>query len=314
MKQNIISKTILVAFLLLIGIFGTTEVVKAFPELIPLPNGFRPEGIALGRGTSFFVGSLANGSIYKGDLRTGVGETLVPGQPGNIAVGLALDLRTNYLFVAGGTTGKAYIYDAATGENMATYELTTDSSTFVQDVVVTRAAAYFTDSFRTFIYRVPLSNSGDLTSDGDIEEIELVGEFASDFVPGAFNANGIDATSDGALLVIVNSTMAKLYTVDPNTGLADGIDLGGVPVPNGDGILLHGQVLYVVQNRMNQIAVIQLDPGLTSGEVVTSITDPDFRIPTTIAEFGNYLYAVNARFDVSPTPDTEYEVVQVLKH
>jgi hypothetical protein len=39
-----------------------------------------------------------------------------------------------------------------------------------------------------------------------------------------------------------------------------------------------------------------------------------FRIPTTIAEFGDALYAVNARFDVPPTPDTEYDVVRVSKH
>jgi len=311
MKQNIISKTILVAFLLLISIFGTTEIVKAFPDLIPLPDDFRPEGIALGRGTSFFVGSLSEGAIYKGDLRTGEGEILVPTQTGRTAVGLAVDLRTNYLFVAGGTTGEAYIYDAATGANIAQYQLTTEDPTFVQDVVVTRTAAYFTDSFRPYIYRVPLSNSGDLPSN-DVEEIFLGGDF--DFTDMAFNTNGIDATSDGASLVIVHSYEKKLYKVDPNTGVSVEIDLGGALLPNGDGILLDGLKLYVVQNRLNQISVVQLEPGLISGEVVTAITDPDFRIPTTIAKFGRYLYAVNARLDVSGGSDIEYEVVQVLKN
>ena len=312
MKQSIISKTILVAILLLISIFGTTEIVRAFPELIPLPDGFRPEGIALGRGTSFFVGSVSEGAIYKGDLRTGEGEILVPTQADRIAIGLAVDLRTNYLFVAGGTTGEAYIYDAATGANIAEYQLTSEPSTFVQDVVVTRTAAYFTDSFRPYIYRVPFSKSGDLPNPDEFEEISLVGDF--DFVPGAFNANGIDATSNGALLMIVNSTTGSLYTVDPSTGYATEIDLGGDSVPQGDGILLDGLKLYVVQNRSNQIAVIQLDPGLASGEVVNFITDPDFDVPTTIAEFGNYLYAVNARFGIPPEPTTEYNVVQVLKN
>jgi hypothetical protein len=313
-KQNIISKTILVAFLLLISIFGTTQIVeaKAFPDLLSLPDGFRPEGIASGRGTRFFVGSLFGGAIYKGDLRTGEGEILVPGQEGRVAVGLAVDLRTNYLFVAGGPLGTAYIYDAVTGANIAEYQLTTDPSTFVQDVVVTRTAAYFTDSFRPFLYRVPLSNSGDLPNSDEVEEIPLGGDFV--FIPMAFNTNGIDATSDGASLVIVNSTTETLYTVEPNTGDAVQIDLGGNSLPNGDGILLDGLKLYVVQNRLNQIAVVQLEPGFISGEVVGTITDPEFDVPTTIAEFGAYLYAVNARFGTPPTPDTSYTVVQVQKN
>ena len=35
-----------------------------FPKVIDLPNGFQPEGISIGRGTSFYVGSLVNGAIY----------------------------------------------------------------------------------------------------------------------------------------------------------------------------------------------------------------------------------------------------------
>ena len=36
---------------------------------------------------------------------------------------------------------------------------------------------------------------------------------ASEFVPG-FNLNGIEATSDGRTLFVVNSTKGALYTVD----------------------------------------------------------------------------------------------------
>jgi hypothetical protein len=114
-------------------------------------------------------------------------------------------------------------------------------------------------------------------------------------------------------LIIVNSTEGALYTVDPNTGVATRIDLGTGAVPNGDGILLQGKTLYVVQNQLNQIAVIRLRADLTSGEIVETITSPNFRVPTTIARFGNNLYAVNARFGTPPTPDTEYEVVRVRR-
>jgi hypothetical protein len=71
----------------------------------------------------------------------------------------------------------------------------------------------------------------------------------------------------------------------------------------------------VVQNRLNQVAVIDLATDLSSGEVVTRLTDPDFRVPTTIDELGSRLYAVNARFGVMDAgdPATEYEVVQLAK-
>lgn len=285
---------------------------EAFPEVIPLPNGFQPEGIVTGRGTEFFVGSLADGSVYRGDLRTGEGEVLVSPSDGSgrVAVGLSYDRRSDYLFVAGNGTGKAFVYDAETGEDAADYQLTAPGS-FVNDVVVTRSAAYFTDSFRSFLYRVPLGPAGRLPEQSEIEEIELGGDF--EFVPGAFNTNGIDAPPDGEYLIIVNSSTGLLYGVDPETGDASEIDLGGEIVTSGDGILLDGRTLYVVRNSLNQIAVVELDPGATEGEIVDTITDPAFDIPTTVAEFGNALYAVNARFGTTPTPATEYDVVRVSK-
>jgi sugar lactone lactonase YvrE len=286
---------------------------KPFPASIPLPNGFQPEGIASGQGTNFYVGSLANGAIFHGNLRTGEGEVLVPGQAGLVSVGLWVDQRTNYLYVSGGPTGLARVYDAGSGTEVASFPLTAPG-TFINDVVVTSTAAYFTDSFRPLMYRVPLTEEGFLPDPPVVEEVPLGGDF--DFIPGGFNANGIDATPDGAWLMIVNSTVGDVYRVSPATGDAIRIDLAGGSVPNGDGILLDGgKTLYVVQNANNQIAQIKLAPDLTSGGIVRTITttEVDFRVPTTIAEFGNRLYAVNARFDTPPTPDTEYEVVQVGK-
>ena len=49
----------------------------------------------------------------------------------------------------------------------------------------------------------------------------------------------------------------------------------------------------------------------TSGELVEQVTDPDFRVPTTIARFGDSLFLPNARFGTPPTPDTEYAVVRI---
>jgi sugar lactone lactonase YvrE len=282
--------------------------VGPFPDVVSLPNGFQPEGVAVGRGSEFFAGSRASGAIFHGDLRSGEGSLLVPAQAGRLALGLKLDQRTNLLYVAGGSTGMAYVYDAASGANVAAIKLT-DPPTFINDVVVTRGAVYFTDSFRPFYYRVPLASNGELGDPPAAEEIPLAGDY--EFIPGGFNANGIDATPNGKTLVLVNSTTGNLYRLDAGQSAANLIDLGGDAVPSGDGILLEGKTLYVVQNVLNQIAVVELNPSLSSGELAGVLTSPNFRVPTTVGRFGDALYAVNARFDTPPTPDTEYEVVRV---
>ena len=277
---------------------------QVFPDEIALPDGFRPEGIAVGKGSTFYVGSIGSGAVYRGDLRTGEGAIFVPAQAGRAAIGLKYDESTDLLFVAGGPTGFAYIYDGETGEDVAAIQLTTGPR-FINDVVVTRDAAYFTNSMQPVLYRIPLDG---LSASTTAQEIPLGGDYV--FGPG-FNANGIAATPNGKTLIIVNSNEGALYTVDPNTGIATRIDLNGGSVQFGDGILLQGKTLYVVQNQLNQIAVVELSPDLTQGTIVGTITSSDFDVPTTIARFGDSLYAVNARFSTPPAPDTEYNVIRV---
>lgn len=289
------------------AIGGTTATASAdaFPDVIPLPDGWRPEGITAGAGNDAFVGSLGSGAIYRVDLRTGAGEVAVPPQTGRISVGLAYDARSGLVFAAGGPAGDGYAYDADTGETVDVFDFT-DEPSFVNDVVVTNDAAYFTDSFRPFLYRVALGPAGRV---GAPETIALGGDFV--FVPGAFNTNGIEATSDGSSLIIVHTARAELYEVDPDTGVATLIDLGGAAVTAGDGLARIGRTLYVMQNQLEQVAVVELAPDLGTGSLVGTITDDDFDVPTTIAAFGSSLYAVNARFGTPPTPDTAYDVVRV---
>src|SRR5215208_1818587 len=151
---------ILLVFVMAIALMAAAP-AKAFPDVIPLPNGFQPEGIAVGKGHTFYVGSIPTGAIYSGDLRTGEGDVLVPAQAGRAAIGLKYDERTGLLFVAGGATGYAYIYNGETGENVDEIQLTTGPS-FINDVVVTKDAAYFTNSSQPILYRVLLENNGDL--------------------------------------------------------------------------------------------------------------------------------------------------------
>ncbi len=41
------------------------------PAAFPLPEGFQPEGIAIGPGPHAYFGSRATGDVYRADLRTG---------------------------------------------------------------------------------------------------------------------------------------------------------------------------------------------------------------------------------------------------
>jgi sugar lactone lactonase YvrE len=274
-----------------------------FPERIALPDGFRPEGIAIGQGGTFYVGSIPSGAIYRGNLRTGEGSVFIPGAAtGRAAIGVEFD--HGLLFVAGGGTGKGFVYSARSGDLLATHTFFTPTApgqTFVNDVAVARGGAYFTDSRRPFLYRV---------GEDGVTAIPLSGDIVYD--PAVNNANGIEATPDGKTLIIVQSNTGKVFTVDPESGRTDEIVLNE-PVMRGDGLLLDGRTLYVVQNRDNKVAVVRLEHDLSSGTVTTHLTDLDFDVPTTIDEFGNRLYAVNARFTTPRTPETDYWVAQFRK-
>jgi sugar lactone lactonase YvrE len=277
----------------------------SFPDVIPLPNGWQPEGIAIGNGNTFYVGSIPTGAIYRGDLRTGTGSTFIAGASGHAATGLEFD--RNRLFVSGASTGKGFVYDTKTGALLREYQLATlPGATFINDVVVTNKGAYFTDSNRAVIYKVALSGK----SLGAAQTIPLTGDYQH--VAG-FNLNGIDATANGKTLVAVQTATGKLFTIDPATGVTKAIDLGGATLPNGDGILLHGSTLYVVQNRDNKIAVVKLSSDLSHGTVTRTITDSDFDVPTTIDRHGDRLYAVDARFGTANPGSATYSVVQVRR-
>jgi sugar lactone lactonase YvrE len=314
MKRTALLLVLVAAATVTAGGSETAVAKSAFPETIRLPDGFRPEGIAI-QGNTFYVGSIPTGAVVRGNLRTGQVDPFVPGVEGGTKAAIGMKVHRGRLWVAGGPTGKGFVYSARTGDPIATYQLTATTPTFVNDVIVTRTAAWFTDSRNQFLYRVPVGPGGQPGTQAQVQAIPLTGAIAATWVPGQFNTNGIDATPNGETLVIVQSVAGKLFTVTPQGATAE-IALSGLDdsVENGDGILLDGKTLYVVQNQLNRIAVIELAPRLGSGRIVRYITAPNrFDVPTTIAEHGNRLYAPNARFTTPPTATTRYDVVQVKK-
>jgi sugar lactone lactonase YvrE len=273
--------------------------VAQAPSRIDLPDGWQPEGIAAS-GNRLFVGSIPTGAVYTISANTGRGRVFVRGRNGRRAIGLKV--AGNRLWVAGGPTGRAFVYSARTGRPVRDFRLTTAQDTFVNDVAVTRQAAYFTDSRRSALYVVPR----DLGAPRVLELPDIP-------LQAGNNLNGIVATPDGNTLIAVQTNAGRLWRVDADTGRATQIDLGGASVGNGDGLLLVGRRLYVVRNRLNRIAVIDLRADLGSGRVVRNIASRQFDVPTTIARVGNRLYAANARFSTTAGPNTRYWVTRVSR-
>jgi hypothetical protein len=270
-----------------------------FPTTIPLPDNWLPEGIAIGVAPFAYFGSRADGSIYRASLATGEGRVISRG-PGTPSVGLKID-RRGRLFVAGGTAGDARVVSAFTGEIIASYAFAT-GNTFINDVVLTPRAAYFTDTRNPMLYKLPLGRHGRLPAPDGFVAIPLVGE------PLVNAGNGIVETPDGRALLIVSN--GQLFRVNPGTGATALVDLGGEALTNGDGLLLQGRTLFVVQNRLNLVAVLRMRADGTSGRVLTRVTDPRFDVPTTVAAFRDRLYLPNARFGADP-PATTFTAVAI---
>ena len=278
---------------------------SVFPTELALPNGFQPEGIEIGPGPFAYFGSRADGRIFRVNLVTGAGADFSPAT-GTPSLGMKTDARR--LYVSGGSGGNGKIIDLRTGTLLATLAFAT-APTFINDVILTPDAAWFTDSNNPFLFGVRLDRHG-LPGQSDVIRLPLSGDYVH--VPG-FNANGIARTPDGRGLLIVQSATGKVFRVDPRTGVARTVDLGGELLTAGDGLLVLGRSLFGVQNQLNQIAVFRLNHAGTSGSLVEHLTDPRFDIPTTVAAFGNRLYLPNARFTTPPTPTTTYNAIAVRR-
>ena len=289
---------------LAVGTGGPAAAAPQDDDLIVLPDASSAEGIAEGRGDTFYAGDLFRGDVFRGDLEERTAELFIDAPDGRMAIGMDTDLRHGLLFVAGGP-GTAYVYDTRSGETVATYQLSDPAASFVNDVTVTREGAWFTDSSQPQLYLVPLGDDGEL---GEASTLALSGPAAD--TSGEFDLNGIDATRSGGTLVVAHSGNGELYTVDPETG--ESALIAGVSVPSADGIVLDGRRLWVVQNELNQVSEIRLDRDLSSGRVEEVITDEDFQVPTTAIRYDRGLAVVNAKFDTGLPPTADrYEVVLV---
>ncbi len=279
-----------------------------FPETVALPPGSLPEGIT-SHGTTFYAGSRLDGSIVRGDLRTGASEPFVAGSPGGVAVGMLFEPFRHRLWVAGGGTGDVVVYDARSGAELGRWH--TEDSGFLNDVAITRDAVYVTDSTVQRLVVIPLGRHGELPPGDGATTRALTGDISFVTTPNPFNANGIRALSDRSL-ILVQGNLGKLFRVDARTGETREISVSGGTLSGGDGLVLLGRTLYVVRG-FNNDEVVKLRLGFfgNTARIVDTIKDDDLDVPTTGTIAAGRLWVVNARFTTPPTPTTEYWIARL---
>ena len=265
-------------------VVATPAASPNFPARIDFPSGWRAEGVAVGRGSTFYAGNTATGSIYVGDLRTGEGSVLVPGHTGGSVFGVFADNRDR-IFAAGGRNCDGLVYDASTGALIADYTLTAPPC-FINDVSVTNSGAYFTNTAGApALFKIPIAPNGELGTTTETIPVPFTG------------GNGIEATPDGKTLVAVSIFSGKLYAVDTETNAVSEIVLDH-PLVRGDGLILQGHTLYYVENLpvrgVADVAVVELAPDFSSGTVVARLNSADDPIvsPATADRFGQLIYVV----------------------
>lgn len=272
-------------------------------DVIVLDGATSAEGIAAGEGTTFYAGDLNTGDIYRGDIHDSKAKRFINVPDGRMAVGMKADVSNDLLFVAGGATGKAYVYNTETRKTVKQYDL---ASGFINDVTLTEDGAWFTNSTSPELYFVPVGEHGDLGDSDDVKTLKVSGKAAEPLDKGEFGFNGIASAEDGDTLIVAHTQHQALYTVDPETGKSHRIS--GPDLQFVDGILVKGHTVWAVQNMANRISRLELSRNLSSFHVEDVIKSKHFNIPTTVAKFGDTLAAVNAKFGKQAT---RYDVVLV---
>ena len=160
------------------------------------------------------------------------------------------------------------------------------------------------------LYGLPLGRHGALPDASAVITLPLTGDYVHQ---AGFNLNGITATPDGRAILAVQSSTGLLFRIDPKTGVARTVDLGGYALTNGDGLLTRRPHALRGAEPAQPGGGVQAQPRGTSGALKKTLTNPDFDVPTTVAKYGAWLYLPNARFATTPTPDTTYTVNRVKR-
>ncbi len=265
---------------------------------IPGPAVY-PEGIAA-KGAWIYTGGSQDGTIYRAPRRGTTAEILAaPGVDGRTAaIGMKID-KNGHLLVAGGPTGTVFVLDRTTGATLGKFTrpvggaYDANDPTFLNDIVVAKNGdAYVTDSFSAVIYWISASALAAPVIGGILEEWLLLAGSPIVYQNG-FNLNGIVAKKNKYLLTVQFNT-GKLFRINIATRQITEVTVNGTTLTGGDGMILHGERLYVVHQGV--VDVLKLKNNLRSAKLRQTITSPTFDSPTTAALHKGRLYVVNSQF------------------
>lgn len=310
----------LLASLSLAALFAAASLAQAQDaiRIYPLTEAAAyPEGLTVDSALNTAYTTSANtGVVTAIDLTTGetrvvadpleMAETVIT-TPKSISLGLKADGQGR-LWVAGGRSGTMHLVDIASGRRLAHFTAPLDTIGMMNDVVVTPDAAFFTDTLRPYLWRVPLDASADAVLEPWLAFEDTALEYGEE--P---NLNGIAATPDGRHLIVVQMKAGKLFRIDTATRQVTQIDVGDEVIDGGDGLVLDGRRLYLVRQWAGEVVALDLSEDLSSATVAKRIQPAELAWPATAALHDGHLIVANSQLNKrgSGDPTLPFSLVSI---
>ena len=278
-----------------------------------------PEGMGYDATSGYFyTGSLTDGSIVRGSIYAANAETFLPAGGNGRKQTLGVRPAGHLLYVAGGASGRVWVYDIRTKRLLGAMR-TGAKRTLTNDIAVApNGAAYVTDSYSPFLYRVTKTRGVyRMTKFVDFRGTA----FRYSTKPSAINADGIAIAARGRYVLVNALTAGALYRIDTQTRKVTRIRVPGAPLTNADGMVLDGTTLYVTRNANGTITKLKLFANFTKARRTGSITSPMFHFPTGLGLAPGRLLVLNAQLDkllgaapgTKPNPDLPFTVTSVVR-
>ena len=293
--------TVLLGSALALGAQSTQAPVTT----LPLPPDTRfPEGIAYSPARdTFFTANAETGAVFeinrKGDSARVVVPEGVLAPSGTMTFPVALGMKVDAagrLWIAGGRTGRMSVVDVESGTVLKQVVAPSGAGSLINDVALVGGAAYFTDTRTPTLWRLAVTGNR-------IGELEAWTTFADTPIEydGGNNLNGVTVTPDGAALVVVQMDKGLLFLIDLASKGIRKIETTGIDLSGGDGLVMAGDLLYVVRQPAGEIVTLQLQPDPPLAKLVNRFRDPALRWPATALLLEKSLIVVNSQFNTRVT-------------
>jgi sugar lactone lactonase YvrE len=266
-----------------------------------------PESVTVDRASgTFYVGSVKEGTIFKGHVGTPKIEVFSPAGADGRTMANGLFYAQDRLIVLGRQSGQIFVYDTKSGRLITRLHngLQGTAQTFLNDVTFAPdGSAYVTDSVNPVLYHVKPVNGG---SRYELEEFLRFENTPITYTKAAgapgINVNGIVVTADGRYLILAKRNENALFRLDLKSREVTRVEMPRDMLNTPDGMFLQGETLYVTQNIPKAVAVVKLSDSYSRAALERNIPHPAFAFPTAAARYQNKLLVVSAQFDTKGSP------------